>query len=83
MYQIWSSNTPHSQDIGQNSDGGIPDNSRTSDNIDMKLGQVTKRDKRNKSPSKKFADNIMTENYGVIVIFTIYGQFRALRKPDF
>ena len=55
-----------SPDIGQNSDGGISDfrisgqslikenchNSRTSDDIDMKLGPVTKLDKRNKTVSK-------------------------------
>ena len=56
-----------SPDIGQNSDGGISDfrisgqslvkvnchNSRTSDDIGMKLKPVTKRDKRNKTMSKK------------------------------
>ena len=52
---------PQSLDIGKNSDGGISDfrisgqsltkenchNSRTSDDIDMKLGPVTKLGKRN------------------------------------
>ena len=60
-------NLPQSPDIGQNSDRGISDfrisgqslikenchNSRTSDDIDMKLGTVTKLDKRNKTTSKK------------------------------
>ena len=60
-------NSPQSSDIGQNSDEGISDfrisgqslikenchNSRTSDDIDMKLGPVTKLDKRNKTTSKK------------------------------
>ena len=56
-----------SQDIGQNSDGSISDfqisgqsqikinfhNSRISDDIDMKVGPVTKLDPRNKTTSKK------------------------------
>ena len=60
------SNSPQSPDIWQNSDGGIPDfrisgqffinencrNSRTSHDIDMKLGPVTKLDKRNTTTSK-------------------------------
>ena len=59
-------NSPQSQDIWQNSDGDISDfrisgqsfikrqchNSRTSDDIDMKLGPVIKLDKRNKKTSK-------------------------------
>ena len=48
----------------------------------MKLGPVTKIDKRNKTPSKKFGDDVMSDNYEVIVIFLIYGQFGAIRKPD-
>ena len=57
---------PQSPDIGQNSDRGISDfrisgqslikencdNSRTSDDIDMKLRPVTKLDRRNKTTSK-------------------------------
>ena len=53
-------NSPQSPDIGKNSDGGISDfwisgqslikencqNARTSDDIDMKLGPVTKLNKR-------------------------------------
>ena len=57
-------NSPQSPDIGQNSDGGISDfwsipekenyhNSRTSDNVDMKLEPVTKLDKRNKGNIKR------------------------------
>ena len=85
-----------SLDIGQNSDGGISDfrisgqslikenchNSRTSDDIDMKLRPVTKLDKRNKTTSKKFDDDVMSKNCDVIVIFPIYGQFGAIRKSD-
>ena len=48
----------------------------------MKLGPVTKSDKRNKTMSKKFNDDIKPENYGVIVIFSIYGQYRDTWKPD-
>ena len=84
------------QDIRKNSDGGISDfrisgqslikknchNSRISDDIDMKLGPVTKLDKRNKTTSKKFDNDVMSENCDVIVIFSIYGQFGATWKPD-
>ena len=85
-----------SPDIGQNSDGDISDfrisgqslikencyNSRTSDDIDMKLGPVTKLDKRNKTTSKKFDVDVMSENCDVIVIFRIFGQFGAVWRPD-
>ena len=53
-------------------------NSRTSDDIDMKLGPVTKFDKRNKTTLKTFDDDIMSENCDNIVIFSIYGQFGAV-----
>ena len=76
-------NFPLSPDIGQNSDGCISDfrisgqslikknchNSRTSDHIGMKLGPVTKIDKRNKIISKKIVVDVMLENCDVIVIF--------------
>ena len=45
-------------------------NSRTSHNIDMKLGPVTKLDKRNKTRQKIWRWR------------HVYGQFRAIRKPD-
>ena len=48
----------------------------------MKLGPVTKRDKRNKTTSKKFDNNVMLENCDVIVIFQIFSQFGAVRRPD-
>ena len=57
-------------------------NSRTSDDIDMKLGLVTKLDKRNKTTSKKINGGVLSANFDVIVIFPIYGQFGAIRKPD-
>ena len=56
-------------------------NSRTSV-IDMKLGPVPKRYNRNKTTSEKVDDDVMSTNYDVIVIFPIYGQFGAIRKPD-
>ena len=52
----------------------------------MKLGPVTKLDKRDKTPKKqkkkKKDDDVMSETCDVIVIFQMYGQFRAIRKPD-
>ena len=62
---------PQSPDIGQNSDKRIFDfevsgeylikenNSRTSDDFDMKLETLTKFDKRNKKPSKKVTDDVI------------------------
>ena len=64
---IWYPNLLQFPDIGQNSDRGTSDfrisgqsfikvnshNSRTSDDIKMKRGPVTKLDKRNKTMSKK------------------------------
>ena len=48
----------------------------------MKFGPVTKLDKRSKTISKKVVDDIMSTSYDIIVIFPIYGQFRAIAKPD-
>ena len=48
----------------------------------MKVGQVTKLDKRNKITSKKFDDDVMSENCDIIVIFRSFGQFGAVRRPD-
>ena len=48
----------------------------------MKLGSVTKLDKRNKTTSKKIDVDVMSENCDVIVIFRIFGQFGAVRRPD-
>ena len=87
-------NSTQSPNIGPNSDRGISDfwisgqslikgnchNSTTSDDVDMKLGRVTKLNKRNKINSK--IDDVSLENCEVIVIFPIYGQFRAISKPD-
>ena len=49
----------------------------------MKLGIVTKLDKKNKITSKMFDDDIIAANSDVIVIFPIYGQFGAIWKPDY
>ena len=48
----------------------------------MKLGLVTKLDKRNKTMSKKCDVDVMSENCNVIVIFWIFGQFGAVQRPD-
>ena len=48
----------------------------------MKLGPVTKLDKRNNTTPKNFDDNVLSVYCDVIVIFLIYGQSRAIRKPD-
>ena len=80
-----------STDIGQNSDRGTSNfrissqflkkenchNSRTKDDISMKLGPVIKLEKRNKTTSKKFVDDVMLANCDIIVI---YRQFGAIRK---
>ena len=47
-------------------------NSRTNDDIDMKLAPVTRVDKRNKTTSKKFDDDGMSRNCDIITIFPIY-----------
>ena len=47
----------------------------TPDGIDVNLRPVTKRDKRNKTTSKKIDDDGMLENWDIIVVFLIYGQF--------
>ena len=87
---------PQSPDIGENSDGVISHfrisgqafikrnfhNSKTSDDIDMKLGSVAKLDKRNKATSKNFDYDLILENCEAVVIFPIIGQFGAIRKPD-
>ena len=48
----------------------------------MMLELVIKLEKRNKISPKKFVDGVMSNNCNVIVIFLIYDQFGALRKPD-
>ena len=96
MPNLISLTRPSLQILGKTQTGGISDfwisgqsfikenchNSRTTDNIDMKLGPVTKLDKGNKAMSKIFDDDVISTNCDVIVIFPIYGQFGAIRKPD-
>ena len=67
-------NTPQSPDIGQNSDSDISNfwisgqsltkenchNSRTSDDINLKLGLATKLDKGNKKTPKIFDNDVMS-----------------------
>ena len=48
----------------------------------MKLGPVTKLDKKNKTTSKKCDDDAMLANCDVIVIFQIFCQFGAIWKQD-
>ena len=90
MCQIWYP-LYQSPDIGENSDGDISDfsqslikescrNSITIDDIDMKLGPVTKLYKSNKTTSELIDDDIMLENCDVIVVFWICGQFGAIWK---
>ena len=47
----------------------------------MNYGPVTKLDKRNKTTSKTFDDDVMSENCDVIVIFRIFGQFGGFQRP--
>ena len=48
-------------------------NSRTSDDNDMKLGPVTKIDKRNKTTSKNIDYDLVSANCDVIAVFVIVG----------
>ena len=95
MPNLVSITRPSLQILGKTQDGDISNfrnsgqslikencHSRTIDDIDIKLGPVIKLDKRNKATSKKFDDDVMPENYDVIVIIPIYGQFGAICKPD-
>ena len=67
---------------GQSLMKGNCHNSRTSDNIDLKLGQVTRIGKRNTTTSKKIDKDFMPANCDVIVICPNYGKFGAIQKPD-
>ena len=44
----------------------------------MKLVPVIKIDKRNKTTSKKFDDDVISANCDVIVMYPISGQFREM-----
>ena len=88
-------NLPESPIIGQNSDGGIfcfwiygqslinenCHNSRTSRDIEIKVGPITKFGKGNTTISEKLDNHVISVNCDVIIIFPIYGQFGAIWKP--
>ena len=48
----------------------------------MKLGPLTKLDKKNTTTSKKIGDDIMEANFDVTYFFLIYGQFAAMQNPN-
>ena len=89
-------NLPQSPDIGQNVDGGISDfrisaqsfikencrTFRTGNDIDMKIEPVTKLEKKNMATSIKVNNDVISTNCVAIVVFRIYGQFRAILNPD-
>ena len=91
----YSSQSP---DIRQNSDKGVSDfrisgqfficenchNSRTSHDIDMKVGPVTKFDNRNRATSKNFEDDVMSTNRDAIVflLFMVNLQSSGSRFQD-
>ena len=52
-------------------------NPRTSNYVDIKLGSLTKLDKRNTAVSEIFDDDVVSGNYDPLV----YGQFGAIQKP--
>ena len=47
----------------------------------MKLGSVTKLDKRNMVMLKEFVDDVMSPNCDAIIFFPIYGYLAANREP--
>ena len=48
----------------------------------MKLGPVTKLDKKNTTTFKKIDRDIMVANCDISVTFPIYDQFEAIQIPD-
>ena len=82
-------NSPESPDIGQNSDEGVADfrisvesfinkNTRTSYDIHIKLGPVTKLDKGNTEMSKTFDDDACRQ----IVMSLYFFQFMDNSQPS-
>ena len=49
----------------------------------MKLGPVTKLEKKKATASKKVYGDVMSANCDAIIIFSMYDEFGAIRKPDF
>ena len=80
-----------SPDIGQNSDGDVSDfqiscqpfieenchNSRTSNDIDVKLGPVTKLEKKNTAISKKYDDGVISE---FVTLLSFFGFMANLQQ---
>ena len=61
-------------------------NSRTSHDIDMKLGPIIKLDKKSTESQKNNNNNndnddVMSANCDLIIFFPVYGQFAAIWKP--
>ena len=48
----------------------------------MKLGPETTLGKRNKTTSKKFDDDFMSEKFSIVFIFKIFNQFESVRSLD-
>ena len=49
----------------------------------MKLWSVTNADKKNTESLEKLDDDVISKNYGTIIIFPVYGQFGAISKLGF
>ena len=47
-------------------------NSRTSNDIDIKLGTLSQLEKKSTIKSKEFDDDVILTNYDPIIIFLIY-----------
>ena len=56
------------------------ENSRTSNDIDMKPAPVSMLTRETNDNDND--NDVMSENCDAIIIFSIYGQFRAIWKPD-
>ena len=96
LAKIGFSNSTQSPDVGHYSDGGVSDfvisgqsfinenchNSRSSLDIDMKHGLVTKLDKRSKKTSEKFGDDVIPANCEVMVILRFMANLEQSRIPD-
>ena len=57
-------------------------NSRTSNDVDLKFGPVTKTDKKYTAKLKTFDNDVISKNFDAAIIFPIYGQFDAFWKSD-
>ena len=88
-------NLPHSTGFGRHSYRGLSNfqisslssvnknwhDTRISNDVNMKLGPMTKLGKRNTAMSKKIDDDDMSASYDVIDIVFFYGQFWAIWMP--